>query len=115
MSTISCQLSMRGERNETLSTHTYKFFGCRRCSPVVMIITQLIKKMYHIKPFWVPTIALVVGLFISIFISHRHNLLAGLFMGWFYGYAAMGSYASLKTSYLTYKQKKRRKQKYTAP
>ncbi|EFI67995.1 hypothetical protein BFZC1_14238 [Lysinibacillus fusiformis ZC1] len=36
-------------------------------------------------------------------------------MGWFYGYAAMGSYASLKTSYLTYKQKKRRKQKYTAP
>jgi len=83
--------------------------------PVVMIITHLIKKMCHIKPFWVQTIALVVGLFISIFISHRHNLLAGLFMGWFYGYTAIGSYASLKTSYLTYKQKKRRKQKYTAP
>ena len=64
--------------------------------PVVMIITQLIKKMCHIKPFWVPSIALIIGLLISIFISHRHNLLAGLFMGWFYGYAAIGSYASLK-------------------
>lgn len=106
---------MRGERNGTLSTHTSNFWDAIVAVPIVMIITQLIKKMCHIKPFWVPTIALVVGLFISIFISHRHNLLAGLFMGWFYGYAAMGSYASLKTSYLTHKQKKRRKQKYTAP
>lgn len=83
--------------------------------PVVMLITQLIKKICHIKSFWVPSIALVVGLLISIFISHRHNLLAGLFMGWFYGYAAIGGYASLKTSYIAYKQKKQKKQKYTAP
>ena len=27
-------------------------------------------------------------------------------MGWFYGYRAIGSYASLKTSYLTYKQRR---------
>ncbi|HBJ01622.1 hypothetical protein MKY88_11025 [Lysinibacillus sp. FSL R7-0073] len=78
--------------------------------PVVMILTQLIKRMCNIKPFWVPSIALVIGLLISVFISHRHNLLAGLFMGWFYGYAAIGSYASLKTSYITYKQKKLKKQ-----
>jgi hypothetical protein len=32
--------------------------------------------------------------------SHRHNLVAGLFMGWFYGYAAIGFYASLKTTIL---------------
>lgn len=78
--------------------------------PVVMILTQLMKRLFHIKSFWVPSIALVIGLLISILISHRHNLLAGLFMGWFYGYAAIGSYAALKTSYITYKQKKLKKQ-----
>lgn len=50
--------------------------------PVVMIITQILKRFFHIKPFWVPTVALVLGLFISVFISHRGDLLAGLFMGW---------------------------------
>ena len=85
--------------------HT-KFLDAVIAVPVVMILTQLIKRLCHIKSFWVPSITLVIGLLISIFISHRHNLLAGLFMGWFYGYAAIGSYASLKTSYTTYKQKK---------
>jgi cell shape-determining protein MreD len=79
--------------------------------PVIMIITQILKKFFHIKPFWVPTIALIIGLLISIFISHRHNLLAGIFMGWFYGYAAIGSYASLKTSWMVYKQRKAKKVK----
>ncbi|WP_274309659.1 hypothetical protein [Solibacillus daqui] len=77
--------------------------------PVVMILTQLLKKVLHIKPVWIPTIALIIGLLISIFISHRGNLLAGLFMGWFYGYAAIGSYASLKTTYIAYKQRKAKK------
>ncbi len=83
--------------------------------PVVMMLTQLMKNLCHIKPFWVPFIALVIGLLISVFISHRHHLLAGLFMGWFYGYAAIGSYASLKTSYITYKQKKLKKQNRFSP
>ncbi|MCH7321178.1 hypothetical protein LZ480_04670 [Solibacillus sp. MA9] len=77
--------------------------------PVVMILTQMLKKILHIKPVWIPTIALIIGLLISIFISHRGNLLAGLFMGWFYGYAAIGSYASLKTTYIAYKQRKAKK------
>jgi len=77
--------------------------------PIVMIITQLLKKFFRIKPAWVPTIALIVGLLISIFISHRHNLLAGIFMGWFYGYSAIGSYASLKTSIDAYRTKILRK------
>ncbi|RHW37493.1 hypothetical protein D1B33_08110 [Lysinibacillus yapensis] len=74
--------------------------------PVVMILTQLLKKFFHIKPVWVPTIALIIGLLISVFISHRGNLLAGLFMGWFYGYAAIGSYAALKTTIIAYKKRK---------
>lgn len=80
--------------------------------PVVMILTQILKKSFHIKPFWVPTIALVIGLIISIFISHRHHLLAGIFMGWFYGYAAIGSYASLKTTLVAYRQRKQKKQNH---
>ncbi len=76
--------------------------------PVIMILTQLLKKFFHIKPIWVPTMALIIGLIISIFISHRHNLLAGIFMGWFYGYSAIGSYASLKTTLMAYKQKNKK-------
>ncbi|MED4454772.1 hypothetical protein [Metabacillus fastidiosus] len=71
--------------------------------PVVMIITQLIKLFLKVPRKFVPTIALVLGLIISVFISHRHSLVAGIFMGWFYGYAAIGSYASLKTSILAYR------------
>jgi hypothetical protein len=74
--------------------------------PAVMIITQLLKVFLKVPKMYIPTIALAAGLIISIFISHRHNLIAGLFMGWFYGYAAIGSYASLKTTIIAYREKK---------
>ena len=77
--------------------------------PVVMIITQLLKIFLKIPKKYDPTIALALGLFISVFISHRHSLVAGLFMGWFYGYSAIGSYASLKTTILSYLQKRKEK------
>ena len=77
--------------------------------PVVMIITQLLKIFLKIPKKYVPTIALALGLFIPVFISHRHSLVAGLFMGWFYGYSAIGSYASLKTTILSYLQKRKEK------
>ncbi len=79
--------------------------------PAVMIITQLLKKFFKIRPVWVPTIALIIGLLISVFISHRGDLLAGLFMGWFYGYSAVGSFASLKTTIIAYRNKKARQSK----
>lgn len=85
--------------------HT-NFWDALIAIPVVMILTQLLKKFFKIKPVWVPTIALILGLLISIFISHRHNFLAGLIMGWFYGYAAIGSFASLKTTIIAYRNKK---------
>ncbi|WHY03209.1 hypothetical protein [Neobacillus sp. DY30] len=72
--------------------------------PLVMLITQLIKVLLKVKKKYVPTIALIIGLSISIFISHRHHFIAGIFMGWFYGYAAIGSYASLKTTILAYRK-----------
>lgn len=71
--------------------------------PLVIIATQIIKKLLKIPKKYVPTMALIFGLLISIFYSHRHSLTAGIFMGWFYGYAAIGSYASLKTTILEYR------------
>ncbi|MFU7587702.1 hypothetical protein ACMX9J_02145 [Priestia sp. RMT2NF4] len=69
--------------------------------PVVLIVTQLIKWLFHPKKQYVPTIALAVGVLFSVFISHPHHIIAGLFMGYFYGYAAIGSYAGLKTTWRT--------------
>ena len=74
--------------------------------PVIMIITQLVKVYLHVPSKYVPLIALVIDLLISIFISHRHNFLAGVFMGWFYGYAANGNYSALKTAIISFKNKK---------
>lgn len=75
--------------------------------PVVMILTQLIKVFFKVPHKFVPLTALILGLIMSIFISHRHNLIAGLFMGWFYGYAAVGNYAALKTAFIAYRNKHR--------
>lgn len=75
--------------------------------PVVMVITQLIKIFLKVPKPFIPTVALAIGLIISVFISHRHNLVAGLFMGWFYGYSAIGSYASLKTTIIAYRERKK--------
>jgi hypothetical protein len=71
--------------------------------PAVLIVTQLLKLYFNIPGKIVPTVALLCGLAISIFISHKHDFVAGLFMGWFYGYAAIGSYSSLKASIKAYR------------
>ncbi len=72
--------------------------------PIVMAVTQLLKIFFKIKKQYVPMLALVLGLCFSIFISHRHHLFSGIFMGWFYGYGAIGSYASLKTTILSFRK-----------
>ncbi len=48
--------------------------------PIVLIVTQLIKWLFHPKKQYVPTIALAVGVLFSVFISHPHHIIAGLFM-----------------------------------
>jgi hypothetical protein len=76
--------------------------------PVVLILTQIIKVFIKPPKTLVPFIALIIGLLISVFISHKGHLVAGLFMGWFYGYAAVGSYASLKTSIISFRKRPRK-------
>ncbi|MEJ9211866.1 hypothetical protein [Bacillus smithii] len=71
--------------------------------PVVFILTQFVKIFLKVPKKYVPAVAVIIGLLFSVFISHRHHLIAGIFMGWFYGYAAIGSYASLKTTLLSFR------------
>ncbi|RBW67291.1 hypothetical protein [Bacillus taeanensis] len=79
--------------------------------PIIMIITQCFKFL-PIKRYIIPSIAVTVGLVISVFFSHKDNLYAGIFMGFFYGYAAIGNYASLKTSLRALKKKRQQKQNF---
>jgi len=88
------------------------FWDAVAAVPIVIILTQLIKWLFHIPKKFRPTTALIFGLIISVFFSHRHSLTAGLFMGWFYGYSAIGSYASMKTSVLTIIGKWEKKHKF---
>lgn len=71
--------------------------------PVVVIITQIIK-VFPIPRQYIPTVAWLVGLAISVFFSHRHDLWAALFMGGFYGAAAVGTYSSMKVSWLVFRR-----------
>lgn len=74
--------------------------------PIVLIATQIIKTFLPIKSTYVPSIANLIGLFISIFFAHKGNLSAGIFMGVFYGNAAVGAYSSIKTTITSYKKGK---------
>lgn len=71
--------------------------------PVIIVLTEVLKKLLPIQPQYISTIATIMGLLISIFISHPHDLSAGIFMGFFYSGAAIGSYCSLKTSLRAYR------------
>lgn len=70
--------------------------------PLVVILTQIFK-IFPIPRKYFPTIATVIGFIISVFFSHRGDLSAGLFMGGFYGTAAIGLYSSLKTTWLSFR------------
>lgn len=72
--------------------------------PLTVILTQIFK-LFPIPHKYFPTIATLIGFIISIFYSHRGNLVAGIFMGGFYGAAAIGLYSSLKTAWLSYRKK----------
>ncbi|SIP89108.1 hypothetical protein [Domibacillus enclensis] len=54
--------------------------------PSVLVLTQILKMLLKPPKPLVSFIALVIGVLISVYISHRGQLVAGLLMGWFYGY-----------------------------
>ncbi|SIT75904.1 hypothetical protein [Edaphobacillus lindanitolerans] len=73
--------------------------------PLVLIGTQLLKYAFRIPPAVVPTVAVALGLLISVFISHPKDLPAGLFMGTLYGAAAVSFYVSTKLSIRAYRER----------
>ncbi|WP_130806197.1 hypothetical protein [Senegalia massiliensis] len=73
--------------------------------PTVVVVTQIIKIFFSIKGIYVPSIANLIGLIISIFFAHKQDLSAGIFMGLFYGNAAVGVYSSIKTTWKSYKKR----------
>jgi len=76
--------------------------------PAVLLLTQCFR-VFPIPRQYMRTIASVLGFLISIFISHKGNLWARVFMGAFYGAATVDTYSSLKTVWLTYKRRKIKK------
>ena len=73
--------------------------------PVVLAVVLIAKWLFKIPLTWLSTVATVVALSLSIFISHPKNLSAGIFMGFFYSGAAMGIIYSTKQSYLAYRKR----------
>ncbi|KYG26651.1 hypothetical protein [Alkalihalobacillus trypoxylicola] len=72
--------------------------------PLIIVLTMVFKLIVKPKDIWVPTFANFLGYGISILISHRHDLAAGIFMGFFYGSAAIGTYSAWKTSWVAFRQ-----------
>ncbi len=91
---------------ETFPIIHMNFWDAIIAVPLVIIFTQIVKWLLPIPKSFIPGLATVIGLIISIFFAHRHNLWAGIFMGFFYGNAAVGVYASLKTQIQALRNKK---------
>ncbi|KAF0820022.1 MULTISPECIES: hypothetical protein [unclassified Cytobacillus] len=72
--------------------------------PLVVLLTQLGKVLLKLPKPFIPGLASVIGLIISVFFAHRNNLWAGIFMGFFYGNAGVGLYSSLKTQILAFRK-----------
>ncbi len=88
--------------------HT-NFWDATIAVPIVLILTQIIKVYIPIPRTLIPTIASIIGLIISIFFAHRGDLGAGIFMGFFYGNAAVGAFSSLKIAYISHKRRRKNK------
>jgi hypothetical protein len=62
--------------------HT-NFWDAATAIPIIIVLTQLIKITIKPRPFWVPTIATIIELLLSVFVSHKGHLATGIFMGFF--------------------------------
>ncbi|WP_438314333.1 hypothetical protein [Sporosarcina sp. FA9] len=90
--------------NELPTIHT-NIWDAIWAIPAILLVLIILKTIFKLSESWFSTVATATGLFLSIFISHRGNLPAGIFMGLFYGSAAMGAIYSVKTWYMSYRNK----------
>lgn len=77
--------------------------------PTVIIVTEILKILLPIPRALVPTVATIIGLMFAFFIAHRFNFWGAVFMGFFYGNAAVGVYASCKTAWQTFRSSENKK------
>ena len=73
--------------------------------PAILLGIVLLRLFFKLPESWFSTAATIIGLLLSIFISHRGNLFAGIFMGLFYGGAASGTIYSIKVWYKAYRRR----------
>ncbi|MGA4721121.1 hypothetical protein [Fictibacillus nanhaiensis] len=74
--------------------------------PAIIIMIEILKIFFPNISAWIPTIACLLGLIISVLIAHPHSLWTGIVMGIVYGVAAVGSYASFVYVIYNYRDKK---------
>lgn len=72
--------------------------------PVTLFVIILLKMLFKLPENWLSTAATVIGLILSIFISHPNNLSAGIFMGFIYGAGASSVIYSMKVWFITYRE-----------
>lgn len=90
--------------NELPNIHT-NIWDALWAIPAILVVIILLKLFFKLPESWLSTAATAIGLILSIFISHRGNLPAGIFMGFFYGGAATGTIYSVKVWFLSYRKK----------
>lgn len=73
--------------------------------PAILLGVLLLRLLFKLPESWFSTAATIIGLLLSIFISHPGNWPAGIFMGFFYGGAASGTIYSVKVWYKGYREK----------
>lgn len=73
--------------------------------PFVVLIILAARWLFKVPASWLSTVATVFALLLSIFITHRGNLPAGILMGLFYSGAALGTIYSFKQSYVAYRNR----------
>ena len=71
--------------------------------PVVVAVVLVMKAFFKLSIAWLSTVGTIVGLVLSVFISHPGNLSAGIFMCFFYGSVALGFMYSVRNSFIAYR------------
>lgn len=72
--------------------------------PVILAVIILLKLLVRLRETWYSTATTVIGLVLSIFISHPDNLSAGIFMGFVYGAGATSIIYSVKIWFISYRE-----------
>ncbi|MFG6494838.1 hypothetical protein P8610_05730 [Fictibacillus sp. UD] len=84
--------------------HT-NFWDALIAVPAIIVMIEILKVFFPSLSAWIPTIASLLGLIISVFIAHPHSLWTGIVMGIGYGVAAVGSYAGFATVFHHYRDR----------